>query len=105
MNLIDDQCVNECFVTPQMFGAKADGSTDDASAIQKAFNASQHVFFPKGVYIVKSTITIKRNTHAWGIPAASKIRAHSTFNIITIQFQIFQKKATWIVYNLENIIT
>ena len=100
MNLIDDQCVNECFVTPQMFGAKADGSTDDASAIQKAFNASQHVFFPKGVYIVKSTITIKRNTHAWGIPAASKIRAHSTFSGDYI-FQIIDNPSSFLLENLE----
>ena len=38
-------------VTPQMFGAKADGVTDDTEAIQLAFNASELiVWFPEGTY-------------------------------------------------------
>jgi hypothetical protein len=42
-------------VTPQQFGAKADGVTDDTDAIQKAINTvfargGGIVFFPRGVY-------------------------------------------------------
>ena len=42
-------------LTPQQFGAKADGATDDTEAIQKAINAvfargGGIVFFPRGVY-------------------------------------------------------
>lgn len=47
---------NEDFVTPQMFGAKADGITDDTEAIQLAFNSLTDggiLYFPKGKYIVK----------------------------------------------------
>ena len=42
-------------VTPQQFGAKADATTDDTAAVQKAINAVFErgggiVFFPRGVY-------------------------------------------------------
>lgn len=40
------------FVTPQMFGAKGDGVTDDTEAIQNAFNSGEKIFFPKGTYCV-----------------------------------------------------
>ena len=44
-------------VTPQQFGAKADGVTDDSAAIQKAINVVFErgggiVFFPRGVYVL-----------------------------------------------------
>ncbi|MEN6449660.1 MAG: glycosyl hydrolase family 28-related protein [Thermoguttaceae bacterium] len=44
-------------VTPQQFGAKADGVTDDTAAIQKAINTvfergGGTVFFPRGVYVL-----------------------------------------------------
>ena len=49
-------------VTPQMFGAKGDGITDDTTAIQSAFNAVRTnggaVYFPKGIYIVSAIIRI-----------------------------------------------
>lgn len=44
-------------VSPQQFGAKADGVTDDTDAIQKAINTvftrgGGIVFFPRGVYVL-----------------------------------------------------
>lgn len=41
------------YITPQMFGAKGDGVTDDTLAIRRACNAGcGTVIFPKGTYIV-----------------------------------------------------
>lgn len=43
------------------YNAKGDGSTDDTTAIQAAINAAaagQVVYFPKGTYIVSSTLTL-----------------------------------------------
>lgn len=46
------------YVTPQMFGAKADGTTDDTEAIQSAINSGEEVFFPKGNYKITSPIVV-----------------------------------------------
>lgn len=48
------------FVTPQMFGAKADGVTDDTKAIQEAFNTAEFIYFPPGRYKVTSQLTVAR---------------------------------------------
>ena len=46
------------YVTPQMFGAKGDGVTDDTEAIQTAVNSRRVIYFPKGTYCVTKTITV-----------------------------------------------
>ena len=49
------------YVTPQMFGAVADGSTDDTKAIQDAFDSLTEggtIYFPKGKYIVQHSATV-----------------------------------------------
>ena len=43
------------YVTPQMYGAKGDGVTDDTEAIQQALDASSHVYIPDGVYMINAT--------------------------------------------------
>ena len=49
------------YVTPQMYGAKGDGETDDTNAIRAAIAGAAAVFVPKGRYIVSSTIAIPAN--------------------------------------------
>lgn len=46
------------YVTPQMYGAKADNTTDDTLAIQSAINSGQAVFFPKGTYLINNSIEL-----------------------------------------------
>ena len=48
----------KAFVTPQMYGAKADGVTDDTEAINDAIEAagSGVVYFPDGIYLVSSSM-------------------------------------------------
>ncbi len=43
------------YVTPQMFGAKGDGVTDDTEAILEAFT-HKNVFIPSGTYLCSGTI-------------------------------------------------
>ncbi len=45
-------------VTPQMFGAKADGLTDDSAAIQSAINTHKQVRFPAGQYLIYTPIRL-----------------------------------------------
>ncbi len=52
--------LKSAFVTPQMFGAKADGTTDDTVAIQSAIDSGIRVLFPKGVYIVSAPLMITK---------------------------------------------
>lgn len=42
------------YVTPQMFGAKGDGVTDDTNAIQTAINSGNKVVIPEGNYKVSA---------------------------------------------------
>lgn len=56
------------YVTPQMFGAKANGWTDDTDAIQKAIDSGKSVFFPHGTYLTSKPIIINDKSH-WNLHA------------------------------------
>lgn len=50
-------------VTPQMYGAKADGVTDDTNAVSQALNSGSVVYIPKGKYLVSwGLININNST-------------------------------------------
>lgn len=57
------------YTTPQMFGAKADGITDDTEAITKAYRSIQKdggvLYFPHGKYHMKlgTILTLNKNTN------------------------------------------
>ena len=56
----------EWVVTPQMFGAKGDGVTDDTEAIQSAINESKCIAFPEGVYLVTASIDVTHQIKVFG---------------------------------------
>lgn len=63
-NLFEEIADYKNYVTPQMFGAKADGVTDDTKAINDAIEAVGNggtVFFPDGTYLVKENETTVNN--------------------------------------------
>lgn len=45
------------YVTPEMYGAKGDGVTDDTSAIQQALNTKRHVIFTK-TYLISQPLNV-----------------------------------------------
>lgn len=62
------------YVTPQMFGAVANGTTDDTAAIQSAINACATnggiVFFPAGKYVI-TAIEVKKGVNLCGVATHS----------------------------------
>lgn len=57
--------IKKDYTTPQMFGAKGDGTTDDTKAIQEAIvfceNNKRLLYIPSGVYVVSDTLTISKS--------------------------------------------
>ena len=60
------------YVTPQMYGAVADGFTDDSYAIASAIEDGRILVFPKGDYYVESTVSLRDNLDVLGIDATLK---------------------------------
>ena len=59
-------------VSVKDFGATGDGTTDDTSAIQTAFNAGVPLFFPPGTYKTTSTTTHTGSVYVVGESATIK---------------------------------
>lgn len=53
------------YVTPQMYGAKANGYSDDTDAVQAALDSGKSVFLPTGTYTMSEPLVID-GKHFWG---------------------------------------
>jgi hypothetical protein len=70
-------------VYPQWWGAKADGATDDAAAIQKALTASKDLHLI-GDYFIASSLSISDGQHVTGSNLERTIlRTNAAINMIT----------------------
>jgi len=66
-------------VTPQMYGAKGDGITDDNVALNNAAKYNDCVFFPAGKYITTQPISMHSGLTLFGVGEESKIE-NPTYN-------------------------
>lgn len=60
------------YVTPQDYGAKGNGWTDDTDAVQKAIDSGKSVFFPYGEYLITEPLIIT-NKKFWSMNAQDAI--------------------------------
>jgi hypothetical protein len=62
--------IESLFITPQQFGAKADGGTDDTLALQAALDYCaanlRSLYLPAGNYVFAGTLLVKRGMRFWG---------------------------------------
>lgn len=74
------------YITPETYGAKGDGVTDDSEAIRKALDAAGNVWLPAGhTYFVGETIKLKTGEGIYGFDRfSSKIIAADGVNAIEI---------------------
>lgn len=72
------------YVTPQMFGAKGDGITDDTKAIQEAIDSGICVFIPKGVYLTTTAVVIRNDAIICGVGDNTVLKAqdNTIFNVV-----------------------
>lgn len=61
------------YATPQMYGAKADGITDDSDAINECLAENDFVIIPAGIYAVGKTIELLTNNRVTVICATKTI--------------------------------
>lgn len=58
------------FVTPQLFGAKGDGETDDTAAlkmtVQYAYKNALKIYFPKGTYCISEPLHLYQHQTLYG---------------------------------------
>lgn len=74
------------YVTPQMFGAKADGITDDKYAINMALSENKVVLLPVGTYMVSGTVMVPKDTILMGCGRESIILTDSNNTLPTLAF-------------------
>ena len=58
--------ITDNFVTPEMYGAKGDGVTDDTNAIQACIDENNNILFPEGTYRITRPLTIRSGKNLTG---------------------------------------
>ena len=86
------------FVSVKDYGAKGNGTTDDASAIQDALDAVKNtggiIYFPIGTYLLKSPVLFYSNQTLW-FENGSKLLQGAAINNLLRAYS----ESTWTAYN------
>ena len=77
--------IENAYVTPEMFGAKGDGTTDDTQALQSAVNSEKPVFLSEKTYKITSPLNVAtENTTIYGSGFGSVIKSTGTGDVINL---------------------
>lgn len=101
-NLIAELITNEK-ITPEMFGAKGDGTTDDTIAIQKALNTAKPLYFSKKIYLISDTLTMPTESSIIGVTNESKYTEENYGTIIKIANDLTNGIEYGILSQIKNI--
>ena len=92
-------------VTPQMYGAKGDGVTDDTVAIQAALDSGKNVYFTRGTYISDTLYVRENNIEIDGGDSLIKFGKKTGFyladGVHDITFRNINSELTYIKDSLE----
>lgn len=95
--IVDPDVSTSIFITPEMFGAKGDGITDDTEAINSALNCSGVISFSTKTYLVDASIFLNVKSNSvinlnWAtikvIP--NNLPRHYAFNVENVENVVIQ---------------
>lgn len=94
------------FVTPQMFGCKGDGVTDDSKAIQKALDSFESekggvLYFPEGYYYIAEPVNVNRHNVTIMGPGSIGVGVNGGFKINCSHFKAIGLNMSAINYSTE----
>ena len=96
-NIAGGKICSPCYADVKAYGAKGDGVTDDASAIQSALDALNTtggtIYFPPGVYLIKSAILFYSNQHL--LFDSATLKQGAAINNLLRTYS----ESTWTAYN------
>lgn len=61
VNAINEISTSQSYVTPQMYGAVGNGTTDDTAAIKQCLAENDYIYFPRGRYRMTEPLEINRD--------------------------------------------
>ena len=76
------------YVTPQMFGAKGDGLTDDTEALQESFDIGLPVRIPSGKYLIKDKLYTRPRSDIRGEGQSTILMGNSQEDLIMLAFSV-----------------
>lgn len=101
-NLIAELITGEK-ITPEMFGAKGNGVTDDTEAIQKALDTKIPLYFSEKTYVITDTLTMPTASSIYGVTNESKYTVENYGTIIKIANDLTNGIEFGILSQIKNI--
>ena len=92
------------YVTPKMFGARGDGVTNDATALNKcvqALTSGGTIYIPEGTFFITDHFVVnKNNIKVTGVPGASVIKVGAWVDGIRVSDDTYPI-TTYVIKNIE----